>query len=73
MTPVGLEELVGEPKLEYKGMGEGLGSGRYVGLGRDGLSAQCGPGKWPSTWDRGRGKWPVIQDKPGWHWKLERV
>ena len=35
MIPVGLEGLVREPLLGYDGIVEGLGSGRYVGLGRD--------------------------------------
>ena len=48
-------------------------SGRYVGLGRDGLSGMGGPGKWPSTWDRGSGKWRVIRNRLGWPLKLERV
>ena len=66
MIPVGLEGLIREPWLECKGRVESLGSGRYVGLGRDDLSGVRGPGKWPSIWDWGPGKWPVIQDKPGW-------
>ena len=49
-----------------RGMAGGLGSGRYVGLGQDGLSGMSGFGKWPSIWDRRLGKWPVIWDRPGW-------
>ena len=65
MIPVGLEGLVKEPLLGYEGIVEGLGSGCYVGLGRDGFSGMGGPAKWPSIWDRGPGKWPVIREGPG--------
>ena len=73
MIQVRPEGLVGELMLRRAGIDEGLGSGRYVGLGRDGLLGMFGPGKRQVTWDQGRGKWPVIQDRPEWPQKLERV
>ena len=66
MIPEGIEGLVGESSLGCEKIVEGLGSGRYVGLGRDDLSGTFGPGKWPSIWERGPGKWPVIREGPGW-------
>ena len=57
MIPVALEKLVGESSLGCEEIVEGLGSGRYVGLDRDGLSGIFGPGEWPSNW--GSGAWEV--------------
>ena len=61
MIPKGLEGLIGKPSLGCEGVVEGLGSGRYVGLGRESLSGIYGSGKWPSTWDRGPGNWPLVR------------
>ena len=45
--PVWLEGLVRGLLLSRAGIAEGLRSGRYVGLCRDGLLNMPGPGKWP--------------------------
>ena len=66
LIPLELEGLVREPSLGYEGIAEGPGSGRYVGLGRHGLSGMFGSGKWPWIWDRGPGKRLVFRDRLGW-------
>ena len=63
--PIGPEGLIGKLWLGCAGIAEGLRSGRYVGLGRDGLLDMPGPGKWPLTENCGFGKWPIFQDRPG--------